>query len=56
MSPANLAPYIDLPVMIIHGEKDQNFPLNHAWRLRDVFPLVGPYYLLPRTPIIAAQV
>jgi len=38
MSPANLAPYIDLPVMIIHGEKDQNFPLNHAWRLRDRFP------------------
>jgi len=38
ISPVNLAPYIDLPVMIIHGERDQNFPLNHAWRLRDSFP------------------
>jgi uncharacterized protein len=38
ISPVNLAPDIDLPVMIIHGERDQNFPLNHAWRLRDSFP------------------
>jgi dipeptidyl aminopeptidase/acylaminoacyl peptidase len=38
ISPANLAPDIDMPVLIIHGEKDQNFPLNHAWRLRDSFP------------------
>ena len=38
ISPVNLSPSIDLPVMIIHGEKDQNFPLNHAWRLRDSFP------------------
>jgi pimeloyl-ACP methyl ester carboxylesterase len=38
ISPANLAPNIDLPVMIIHGEKDQNFPLNNAWMLRDSFP------------------
>ena len=38
ISPVNLSPNIDLPVMIIHGEKDQNFPLNHAWRLRDSFP------------------
>ena len=38
ISPANLSPNIDLPVMIIHGERDQNFPLNHAWRLRDSFP------------------
>jgi len=38
ISPVNLAPSIDLPVMIIHGEKDQNFPLNHAWMLRDSFP------------------
>jgi pimeloyl-ACP methyl ester carboxylesterase len=38
ISPANLSPNIDLPVMIIHGEKDQNFPLHHAWRLRDSFP------------------
>jgi pimeloyl-ACP methyl ester carboxylesterase len=38
ISPANLSPNIDLPIMIIHGEKDQNFPLNHAWVLRDSFP------------------
>jgi pimeloyl-ACP methyl ester carboxylesterase len=37
ISPVNLSPTIDLPVMIIHGEKDQNFPLHHAWRLRDSF-------------------
>jgi len=38
ISPVRLAPSIDLPVLIIHGEKDQNFPLHHAWRLRDSFP------------------
>lgn len=38
ISPINLAPVIDIPVLIIHGEKDQNFPLHHAWRLRDSFP------------------
>jgi dipeptidyl aminopeptidase/acylaminoacyl peptidase len=38
ISPVNLSPNIDLPVMIIHGEKDQNFPLHHSWRLRDSFP------------------
>ena len=38
ISPVNLSRNIDLPVMIIHGEKDQNFPLNHAWVLRDSFP------------------
>lgn len=38
VSPVNLAPSIDLPVLIIHGEKDRNFPLHHAWRLRDSFP------------------
>ena len=38
ISPINLAPSIDVPVLIIHGEKDQEFPLNHAWRLRDSFP------------------
>ena len=38
ISPVNLSPTIDLPVMIIHGEKDRNFPLHHAWRLRDSFP------------------
>ncbi len=38
VSPVNLAPYIDIPVLIIHGEKDENFPIHHAWRLRDSFP------------------
>lgn len=38
ISPVNLSPTIDLPVMIIHGEKDQTFPLHNAWRLRDSFP------------------
>jgi len=38
ISPFDLSPNIDLPVMIIHGEKDQNIPLNHAWMLRDSFP------------------
>ena len=38
VSPARLAHDLDLPVLIIHGNKDQNFPLHHAWRLRDSFP------------------
>jgi pimeloyl-ACP methyl ester carboxylesterase len=38
VSPVRLAPKIDIPVLIVHGEKDQNFPLHHAWRLRDSFP------------------
>jgi len=38
VSPALLARRIDLPVLIIHGDKDENFPLHHAWRLRDGFP------------------
>ena len=38
VSPVRLAPRLDIPVMIIHGENDQNFPLHHAWRLRDSFP------------------
>jgi len=38
VSPARLAPQLDIPVLIIHGEKDQNFPLHHARRLRDSFP------------------
>jgi len=38
VSPVRLAKEIDCPVLIIHGEKDQNFPLHHAWRLRDSFP------------------
>jgi pimeloyl-ACP methyl ester carboxylesterase len=38
VSPVRLAAAIDCPVLIIHGEKDENFPLHHAWRLRDSFP------------------
>jgi len=38
VSPVRLAAGIDCPVLIIHGEKDQNFPLHHAWRLRDSLP------------------
>ncbi len=38
VSPARLARQLDIPVLIIHGENDQNFPLHHAWRLRDSFP------------------
>lgn len=38
VSPARLALRMDIPVLIIHGENDQNFPLHHAWRLRDSFP------------------
>lgn len=38
VSPVRLAPKIDSPVLIIHGELDHSFPLDHAWRLRDSFP------------------
>ena len=37
VSPARLAPSIDIPVLIIHGGKDQSFPLHHAWRLKASF-------------------
>ncbi|MGD9041421.1 MAG: alpha/beta fold hydrolase, partial [Desulfobacteraceae bacterium] len=38
VSPVKLAPEIDLPVLLVHGSRDQNFPLHHAWRLMDSFP------------------
>jgi pimeloyl-ACP methyl ester carboxylesterase len=38
VSPVRLAPDLDIPVLIIHGDEDQNFPLHHAWRVRDSFP------------------
>ncbi len=38
VSPARLAPDIDLPVLLIHGSEDQNFPLHHVWKLMDSFP------------------
>jgi uncharacterized protein len=37
MSPARLAPEIKIPVMIIHGEKDQRFPLSYAKILKESF-------------------
>ena len=38
VSPARLAPRIKMPVMIIHGEKDQRFPIDYALKLKDCFP------------------
>ena len=38
VSPVRLASGLDIPVLIIHGEKDLSFPLPNAWRLRDGFP------------------
>jgi pimeloyl-ACP methyl ester carboxylesterase len=37
-SPANLAPDLHMPVMIIHGEKDQRFPVAFAHALKRRFP------------------
>ena len=37
-SPANLAPDLCMPVMIIHGEKDQRFPVAFAHTLKQRFP------------------
>jgi len=36
-SPARLAEHIGMPVMIIHGEKDQRFPLAFAQKLKQSF-------------------
>lgn len=36
-SPINLAPDLKMPVMIIHGEKDQRFPLTFAHTLKQAF-------------------
>lgn len=38
VSPVRLASHLNIPVLIIHGQNDQSFPLHHAWRLRDAFP------------------
>lgn len=38
VSPIRLAPGIPADVLIVHGEKDQNFPAENAIRLRDAFP------------------
>jgi pimeloyl-ACP methyl ester carboxylesterase len=38
LSPKRLAADIRMPVMIIHGEKDQRFPLSFAMELKESFP------------------
>lgn len=38
ISPVKLAPKLDMPVLLIHGEKDKSFALSHAWRLKESFP------------------
>lgn len=37
VSPARLAPMIEVPVMLIHGEKDRRFPLEFALNLKQEF-------------------
>jgi len=37
VSPARLAPSIEIPVMLIHGEKDRRFPLQFALNLKNSF-------------------
>jgi pimeloyl-ACP methyl ester carboxylesterase len=37
VSPARLAPGINIPVMLIHGEKDRRFPLAFALKLKRSF-------------------
>lgn len=37
-SPARLAKKINVPVMIIHGERDQRFPIAFALKLKQSFP------------------
>lgn len=37
LSPARLAPLIDVPVMLVHGEKDRRFPLAFAEKLLKSF-------------------
>jgi pimeloyl-ACP methyl ester carboxylesterase len=36
-SPANLAPLIKMPVMLVHGENDRRFPLKFALTLKQSF-------------------
>lgn len=37
ISPARLAPKVKIPVMIIHGEKDERFPVEFALKLKESF-------------------
>jgi pimeloyl-ACP methyl ester carboxylesterase len=38
VSPARIAPTLNMPVMLIHGENDRRFPLEFALKLKDSFP------------------
>ncbi len=38
VDPVRLAPDLDIPVLLIHGEFDEAFPLDYARELRDAFP------------------
>lgn len=38
LSPKSLAPGVNIPVMLIHGEKDMTFPVSFAQDLADSFP------------------
>lgn len=47
-SPALIAPEITMPVMVIHGEKDQRFPLTYAHTLKNSFrPGQAEIYVAP---------
>lgn len=47
-SPALIAPKIDIPVMVIHGEKDQRFPVSNAHTLKNSFkPGQADIYVAP---------
>lgn len=38
VSPARLAPALNMPVMLIHGKNDRRFPLEFALKLKNSFP------------------
>ena len=47
-SPALIAPDITMPVMLIHGEKDQRFPVAYAHTLKNSFkPGQAALYVAP---------
>jgi pimeloyl-ACP methyl ester carboxylesterase len=47
-SPALIAPDITMPVMVIHGENDQRFPVSYAYTLKNSFkPGQAELYVAP---------
>ncbi len=47
-SPARIAPVLTMPVMLIHGEKDQRFPVAYAHTLKNSFkPGQAVLYVAP---------